>query len=67
MKYTETDFPVAMGTLDYKVRQKAIEILNKLLEEGEPIGKSIPIAIDEAADWASVHPEAVNPAVGRKR
>ena len=41
-----------MRNLPLKVRLKAIEIANALLEEGYDEGKAIRIAIAKAKDWA---------------
>ena len=38
-----------------RVRRKAIEIANALLEEGYDEGKAIRIAIAKAKEWAARH------------
>ena len=52
MPWTKSDYPDAMKNLDKKVRDKAIDIANALLEEGYEEGSAIPIAIDKAKEWA---------------
>jgi hypothetical protein len=52
MPWTTTDYPVSMKNLDSKVRDKAVEIANALLEEGYEEGRAIPIAIATAKKWA---------------
>jgi Cation transporting ATPase, C-terminus len=44
-------YPVAMRHLGPEVREKAIEIANALLEEGDMEGKAIRIAIAKAKEW----------------
>ena len=44
-----------MRHLDQRVREKAIEIANALLEEGYDEGKAIRIAIAKAKEWAAHH------------
>jgi len=44
-----------MRGLDARVRRKAIEIANALLEEGYDEGKAIRIAIAKAKEWAAHH------------
>lgn len=51
MPWTKKDYPNSMKNLDEKIRNKAIEIANALLEEGYAEGKTIPIAIDKAKEW----------------
>jgi uncharacterized protein YdaT len=52
MAWTTTDYPVSMKNLEPKIRSKAIEIANALLEEGYDEGSAIPIAISTAHKWA---------------
>jgi uncharacterized protein YdaT len=44
-----------MEHLPERVREKAIEIANALLEEGMEEGKAIRIAIAKAKEWARSH------------
>jgi uncharacterized protein YdaT len=52
MPWTSERYPASMKRLDPRVRDKAIEIANALLEEGHPEGQSIRIAIARAHEWA---------------
>ena len=53
MPWNKKNYPDAMKNLDKKVRDKAIEIANALVEkEKMDDGKAIPIAISKAKDWA---------------
>jgi uncharacterized protein YdaT len=45
-----------MEALPERVREKAIEIANALLEEGMDDGRAIRIAIAKAKQWAARHP-----------
>jgi len=54
MPYTKDNYPNTMKNLNEEVRKKAIEILNKLLEDknmDESI--AIPTSISRAKDWAA--------------
>ena len=56
MPWTKKDYPDSMKNLDKKVRDKAIEIANTLVEkENMEEGKAIPIAISKAKEWAENH------------
>ena len=55
MPWTARRFPPSMAHLPARVRKKAIEIGNALLEEGMEEGKAIRIAIAKAKEWASSH------------
>ncbi|WP_100332140.1 DUF2188 domain-containing protein [Bacillus xiapuensis] len=48
MPWNQKDYPDSMKNLPLKVRNKAIEIANALLDEGYDEGRSIAIAIDRA-------------------
>lgn len=53
MPWNKKNYPDAMKNLDKKVRDKAIEIANALVEkEKMDDGKAIPIAISKAKEWA---------------
>ncbi len=52
MPWTMEDFPDSMKNLDESVRNKAIEIANRLLEEDYEEGRAIPIAISQAKEWS---------------
>ena len=45
-----------MEALPQRVREKAVEIANALLEEGMDDGRAIRIAIAKAKEWAARHP-----------
>lgn len=56
MPWNEKDYPPSMKNLDKKVRNKAIEIANALVEkENMEEGRAIPIAISRAKEWADNH------------
>jgi uncharacterized protein YdaT len=52
MPWNEFYYPPAMEHLPERVRAKAIEIANALLEEGYEEGMAIRIAIAKARQWA---------------
>ena len=53
MPWTKKDYPDSMKNLDKKVRDKAIEIANALVDEEKmEEGRAIPIAISKAKEWA---------------
>jgi uncharacterized protein YdaT len=56
MPWNEADYPASMRHLPERVRRKAIEIANALLEEGLDEGMAIRIAIAKAKEWARRHP-----------
>lgn len=54
MPYTKQDFPASMKNLLPEIREKAIDILNALIDEKEMnIEIAIPTAISRAKDWAA--------------
>ena len=54
MKYTKQYFPRAMKNLRPVIREKAIDILNALIDEQKmALNKAVPIAISRAKDWAA--------------
>ena len=55
MPWDDERYPTSMRGLDVRVRRKAIEIANALLEEGYDEGKAIRIAIAKAKEWAAQH------------
>ncbi len=55
MPWTARRYPPSMAQLPARVRKKAIEIGNALLEEGMEEGKAIRIAIAKAKEWARRH------------
>jgi uncharacterized protein YdaT len=56
MPWDEDRYPASMRRLPPRVRRKAIEIANALLEEGYEEGLAIRIAIAKAKEWAARHP-----------
>jgi uncharacterized protein YdaT len=52
MPWTKTTYPVSMKNLTAKVRNKAVEIANALLEDGYEEGRAIAIATEKAEEWA---------------
>jgi uncharacterized protein YdaT len=56
MHWTNLDYPVSMKNLDPRVRWKAVEIANALLEDGSQEGRAIAIATAQAKVWNKDHP-----------
>ena len=56
MPWTKKDYPISMKNLVPRIRHKAIEIANALLEEGMEEGSAIPIAIAKAKEWNENNP-----------
>ncbi|ULL18328.1 DUF2188 domain-containing protein [Paenibacillus sp. H1-7] len=56
MPWRKNDYPVSMKNLEPRVRNKAIEIANALLEEGYEEGRAIAIATAKAKEWNDDHP-----------
>ena len=52
MPWNAVYYPVSMKNLPPRVRAKAIEIANALLESRHPEGQAIRIAIAQAKAWA---------------
>ncbi|MBO2945158.1 hypothetical protein JJQ72_14365 [Paenibacillus sp. F411] len=58
MPWSKEDYPQSMKNLEPRVRNKAIEIANALLEEQHyEEGRAIAIATAKAEEWAENHPE----------
>lgn len=55
MPWTAKNFPRSMKNLPTRIRDKAIEIANALLADGNDEGKSIAIPTAKAKEWASSH------------
>lgn len=53
MPFDRRNYPNSMKKLDKEVRDKAIDIVNAMLEEGYDEDNAIPIAISQAKDWAN--------------
>lgn len=60
MPWNKQDYPVSMKNLDARVRNKAIEIANALLEEGYEEGRAIAIGTARAHEWDDNHPKHHN-------
>jgi len=56
MPWNKRNYPVSMKNLEPRVREKAVEIANALLEEGNEEGKAIAIATAKAKEWNEDHP-----------
>jgi uncharacterized protein YdaT len=54
MPWTTAYYPNAMRHLSVPVREKAIQIANALLAEGNDEGKAIRVAIAKAKQWAQL-------------
>ena len=52
MPWNADDYPVSMKNLPPRVRAKAIEIANALLDAGRPEGQAIRIGIAKAKQWS---------------
>ncbi|NGZ74134.1 DUF2188 domain-containing protein [Saccharibacillus alkalitolerans] len=57
MPWNKNDYPQSMKNLDERVRDKAIEIANALLDEGYEEGRAIAIATSKAEEWDENHPD----------
>ncbi len=57
MPWTKKNYPDSMKNLDERVRNKAVEIANALLDEGYEEGRAIAIATSKAEEWDENHPE----------
>jgi uncharacterized protein YdaT len=57
MPWDKRNYPDSMKNLDPRVRGKAIEIANALLEEKYEEGRAISIAIAKAREWNEDHPK----------
>lgn len=52
MPYSRRDYPASLKNLELAVRDKAIDIINAMIEDGYDESDAIPIAIAQAKDWA---------------
>ncbi|MGQ8874562.1 DUF2188 domain-containing protein [Paenibacillus sp. TSA_86.1] len=57
MPWNKHDYPVSMKNLKPRVRHKAIEIANALLEDRYEEGRAIAIATAKAEEWDENHPD----------
>lgn len=53
MPFDRRDYPSSMKNLDKPIRDKAIDIINAMLEDGYEEDDAIPIAIAQAKKWAA--------------
>lgn len=51
MPWTMNDYPASFKSLDNVIRKKALEIANKMIQEGYEENRAIPIAISQAKEW----------------
>lgn len=51
MPWSKKEFPDSMKNLEEPVRNKAIEIANRLIKEDYEEGRAISIAISQAKEW----------------
>lgn len=52
MPWDKNDYPSSLKNFDEATRNKAIEIANAMIEEGYDEDRAIPIATDQAKEWA---------------
>ncbi len=57
MPWSKHDYPPSMKNLEPRVRNKAVEIANALLEEDDDEGRAIAIATAKAQEWDENHPK----------
>lgn len=57
MPWRKGDYPPSMKNLEPRVRNKAVEIANALLEDGHEEGRAIAIATAKAEEWNENHPK----------
>lgn len=57
MPWSKNDYPPSMKNLEPRVRNKAVEIANALLEENYDEGRAIAIATAKAQEWDGNHPK----------
>ncbi|MEC0124174.1 DUF2188 domain-containing protein [Paenibacillus pabuli] len=60
MPWNKQDYPVSMKNLEPRVRHKAIDIANALLDDGYEEGRAIAIATAKAEEWDENHPTTKN-------
>lgn len=52
MPYNMNDYPASFKNLDHTVKKKAIDIVNGMIDNDYNEEDAIPIAIDQAKEWA---------------
>ncbi|GGF92503.1 DUF2188 domain-containing protein [Paenibacillus abyssi] len=60
MPWSKRDYPDSLKNFEPRVRNKAIEIANALLDDGSEEGRAIAIATAQAKEWAADHPQHTN-------
>lgn len=60
MPWSKNDYPPSMKNLDSRIRNKAVEIANALLDEGYEEGRAIAIGTSKAEEWDKNHPSHKN-------
>jgi uncharacterized protein YdaT len=58
MPWTKKDYPESLKNFEPRIRNKAVEIANDLLDEGYEEGQAIAIATSRAKSWNGNHPTA---------
>lgn len=58
MPWNKNDYPVSMKNLKPRIRHKAIDIANALLDDGYEEGRAIAIATAKAEEWDENHPSS---------
>ncbi len=53
MPFDRRDYPSSLKNLDKPIRDKAIDIINAMMEDGYEEDDAIPIAIAQAKEWAN--------------
>ena len=53
MPFDRRDYPSSLKNLDKAIRDKAIDIINAMMEDGYEEDDAIPIAIAQAKEWAN--------------
>ncbi|OLP66306.1 hypothetical protein BACPU_06080 [Bacillus pumilus] len=51
MPWTMKDYPASFQSLEKTIRKKALEITNKMIQEGYDDHRATPIAINQAKKW----------------
>jgi uncharacterized protein YdaT len=64
MPWTNRNYPPSLKNFDKRLRNKAVDIANALLEEGYEEGRAIAIATAQAKEWIEKHPDHSKEAEG---
>lgn len=57
MPWSKGDYPPSLKNFEPRLRNKAIEIANALLEDGYEERRAIAIATSQAKEWSENHPD----------